>query len=708
MSESRNGRTWWSRGQAPSSTDSAARVTRSAAAEELLERARALAKDPSSFEQALGTYRDAVEAYDFDATVMLDYARFLIRNSRGSTAEEVLALALARNGALIDALEMYLELVRELDLPAHRATWALNQLRADIAANPASHRAALDYAVPHRMVDVLDTVGAGPDRVNRAIVQINQAYMDGSFSEATLAAAGEGLGANDVVRAHLTVALARGNRTVATELLKNADPRAIPQNALRRAIRRARGAGKDKQVIQYVEEYRKLLPNDGWAKRLQDEYQRNAVSNYQLGRTGFPFPTMRSKPLYEAQKDHVFYLLHNSLPHNSAGYATRTHGLLSELNRIGWNVDGVTRLGYPYDMPGKAELPDVPLHDVVGNVDYRRLLTGRQVEKKNPLFYYTERYSKALLELAKQERPAIIHAASNHWNGLTAVKTARQLGIPSIYEVRGLWEVTRGSRNPEWAQSNMFKYIARMEADAAKGATRVFAITEALRDEMISRGVDGDKINIVPNGVDTSRFTPIPKDEELASQLGVAGKTVIGYVGSVLDYEGIELMLEAAEVMNRTREDFHVLIVGDGAELERFQNYVEEHELEHVVTFTGRVPHEDVERYYSLIDITPFPRLSLPVCEMVSPLKPFEAMAMGKAVVSSDVAALKEIVTPGVNGYLHEKGSTESLIEQLTRLLDDPEHTRLIGAQARDWVVENRDWKLLAQVIANEYSRVAR
>ncbi|MDN5654658.1 MAG: glycosyltransferase family 4 protein, partial [Kocuria sp.] len=571
-----------------------------------------------------------------------------------------------------------------------------------------SHRAALDYAVPHRMVDVLDTIGAGPDRVNRAIVQINQAYTDGSFSEATLAAAGEGLGANDVVRAHLTVALARGNRTVATELLKNADPRAVPQNALRRAIRRARGAGKDKQVIQYVEEYRKLLPNDGWAKRLQDEYQRNAVSNYQLGRTGFPFPKLLPEPAYEAQKDHVFYLLHNSLPHNSAGYATRTHGLLSELNRIGWNVDGVTRLGYPYDMPGMAEIPDVPMHDVVGNVDYRRLLTGRQVEKKNPLFYYTERYSKALLELAKQERPAIIHAASNHWNGLTAVKTARQLGIPSIYEVRGLWEVTRGSRNPEWAQSNMFKYIARMEADAAKGATRVFAITEALRDEMISRGVDGDKIRIVPNGVDTSRFTPIPKDEELASQLGVAGKTVIGYVGSVLDYEGIELMLEAAEVMNRTREDFHVLIVGDGAELERFQNYVEEHELEHVVTFTGRVPHEDVERYYSLIDITPFPRLPLPVCEMVSPLKPFEAMAMGKAVVSSDVAALKEIVTPGVNGYLHEKGSTESLIEQLTRLLDDPEHTRQVGAQARDWVVENRDWRRLATLIAETYDEIAR
>src|SRR5699024_9092051 len=101
-----------------------------------------------------------------------------------------------------------------------------------------------------------------------------------------------------------------------------------------------------------------------------------------------------------------------------------------------------------------------------------------------------------------------------------------------------------------------------------------------------------------------------------------------------------------------------------------------------------------------------FPRLPLPVCEMVSPLKPFEAMAMGKAVVASDVAALKEIVTPGVNGYLHEKGSTESLIEQLTILLDDPEHTRRIGDQAREWVVENRDWKQLAQLIARTYAEL--
>ncbi|MGP5086284.1 glycosyltransferase [Brachybacterium tyrofermentans] len=673
----------------------------------LLGEARQAAQRPEAFEKALASFRDATAASGFDVSVLLEYARFLIKNSRGSTAEEVLALSLARNGAQIDAVELYLELVRELELAPSRAGWALNRLAEDVPGVPEAQRAALDYAIPHRLDNALQAIGTSADPVNRAIVQINEAYKNNTFSQETLDAAGAGMGANDLVRAHLTVALARGNRTVAGALLKDADPKAVPVNALRRAIRRARSAGKQKQLIEYLEAYRRILPEDGWAKKLQNETQRNAVSNYQLGKTGFPFPKMRSTPVYEAEDHKVFYLLHNSLPHNSAGYATRTHGLLSELNRIGWDVDGVTRLGYPYDMPGKAEVPDVPLHDVVGNVDYRRLLKSREIEKKNPLFHYTERYSSALLDLAKEQRPAIIHAASNHWNGLTAVKTARQLGIPSIYEVRGLWEVTRGSRNPEWAESNMFKYIARMEADAAKGATRVFAITEALREEMIKRGVDGDKIEIVPNGVDTSRFNPIPRDEELASQLGVAGKTVIGYVGSVLDYEGIELILEAAEVLNRSREDFHVLIVGDGAELERFQNHVQERELEHVVTFTGRVPHEEVERYYSLVDITPFPRLPLPVCEMVSPLKPFEAMAMGKAVVASDVAALQEIVTPGLNGYLHEKGSTESLIEQLTKLLDDPTLSQQVGNQARDWVVANRDWSQLAQRISNEYANLA-
>lgn len=708
VSNSGASKSWFRGGKAADSRVQPSRQERNAANEAILTELRQLAQDASGAEKALPRFREAVAASGFDTKVLLEYARFLVRNSRGSTAEEVLALSLAQNGAQVDALELYLELARELELPTERNAWALGRLSADISAHPAEQRAALDYAIPHRLAPVLDTISTAGDPVSRAIVQINEAYLDQAVSDETLRAigAGVGIGDNDLVRAHITVALARGNRGVASGLLRSADAKAVPLNALRRAIRRARTAGKQKQLVEYLERYRELKPEDAWAKGLQADVQRNAVSNYQLGKTGFPFPKMEQAPVYEAQRDHVFYLLHNSLPHNSAGYATRTHGLLSELNRIGWDVDGVTRLGYPYDMPGKADIPDVAMHDVVGNVDYRRLLRGRDIEKKNPMFHYTERYSAALLDLAKEQRPAIIHAASNHWNGLTAVKTARKLGIPSIYEVRGLWEVTRGSRNPEWAKSNMYRYIARMEADAAKGATKVFAITAALKGEMVRRGVEAEKISIVPNGVDSSRFTPIPRDEELAQELGLVGKTVIGYVGSVLDYEGIELLIEAAERMSRSREDFHVLIVGDGAELEKFQSHVTENCLEHVVTFTGRVPHEDVERFYSLIDITPFPRMPLPVCEMVSPLKPFEAMAMGKAVVASNVAALEEIVTPGMNGLLHEKGSSESLQEQIQRLLDDKALREVLGTQARDWVVKERDWSALATSIAETYAEL--
>jgi glycosyltransferase involved in cell wall biosynthesis len=247
-----------------------------------------------------------------------------------------------------------------------------------------------------------------------------------------------------------------------------------------------------------------------------------------------------------------------------------------------------------------------------------------------------------------------------------------------------------------------------MEADAARGATKVLAITQALKDELVERGVDEDKIVLVPNGVDTERFTPLPRDEELAAQLGVAGKTVIGYVGTIVDYEGLDLLLETAARLKRSREDFHMLIIGDGAKLEELQATAAAQGLDDVVTFTGRIPHEEVERYYSIIDVTPFPRLPLPVCEMVSPLKPFEAMAMGKAVIASDVAALAEIVTPGRNGLLHVKGSAESLTEQVEHLLDDPELRARLGVQARDWVVAERDWKQLASTVARTYEDVVR
>lgn len=354
-------------------------------------------------------------------------------------------------------------------------------------------------------------------------------------------------------------------------------------------------------------------------------------------------------------------------------------------------------------MPNMESLGPIDPTVTIEGVPYHRLSVSRGSEAKSPIQGYISLYVDALKSLAMEERPFVLHAASNHWNGLAGVSAARELGIPSIYEVRGLWEVTRGSRNPEWMGGPMYKYMARMETDAAINADQVITITNALRDELINRGVDGDKIVVVPNGVEASRFASRPKNQDLAGQLGLQGKTVIGYVGSILNYEGIGLLLDAAHMLKEERDDLAFLFVGDGAELAEYRARVETENLSEVVTFTGRVPHHQVEDYYSLIDICPFPRLPLPVCEMVSPLKPFEAMAMEKAVIASDVDALAEIVIDGETGLLFKKGDSQSLAQSLRRMVNDPELQARVASSGRKWVENERDWKILAKQIGEIY-----
>ena len=657
---------------------------------------------------ATGALYEPDGAADLDPSVLRTRAEALQGGGDRSGAEALLALVLAADASQVADVDRYLDLVGGLALPSKRVNWALRRLRADVGADASQHHAAAHYAIAHGYTELLARIGENPEPTTRAIVRINDAAKTGEVDASALESIRNDLGltADEAQVAHLVVMLARGNRSTAEALLVKIEDSRIPADSVRREIRRSITAGRKKNSLPYIKAYLRARPDDAWALALHKQLTTATPTNYQLGKSGFPLPKQSREPAFEPVQNRVHYLLHNSLPFHSAGYATRTHGLLKELNAAGWDVDGVTRLGYPYDMPRMEEIPDAPDREVIDGVDYLRLLTGRQIEKKNPLFNYVERYSAELVKAAQRDRPAIIHAASNHWNGLTGVSVARKLGLPSIYEIRGLWEITRGSRNPEWAASNMFKYIARMEADAAKGATRVFTITGALRDEMVRRGVSAEKITVLPNGVDTERFTPIPRVEELALELGVQGKTVIGYIGSILDYEGLGLLIDAAAALATERDDFHVLLVGDGAELESFRDRVREDGLDRVITFTGRVPHEEVERYYSLVDITPFPRLPLPVCEMVSPLKPFEAMAMGKAVVASDVAALAEIVTPGTNGLLHAKGEAASLTSELRRLLDDPELVKRLGSQAREWVVQHRDWRQISTIVAETYAEL--
>lgn len=655
---------------------------------------------------AIPMCRRAVTAYPDSADLWYQYGRVLLEGRRRVAAVEAFGLALIRDPAHIMALEYFVEASRSSKGSNSNAEVvdAVDNLAAAVSRPGVDVLGSLDFLIPQRRVAALEAVAAGGHGLASRAAGLSLSMSSGSEPKPDLPTASE-LSSLDIESklCWAIVLLARGRYSAAVRVLDTLDAGDRPIDALRRAIRRCLVSDKPESAIPLLVLLQQSRPQDAWvAKRLAD-LQAQKYSNYALGKRGFPLPRKRTEAVFEPNASKVLYLLHNSLPYHSAGYATRTHGLLSQLNKSGYNVEGLTRLGYPYDMPGREGMGKIEATDAVDNVLYSRLSTSPGLEMKKPLYDYIQRYSRALEAYAEKSRPVIIHAASNHWNGLAAVTVANRLGLPSVYEVRGLWEVTRGSRNPDWAKGGMYRLISRMEADAARGATKVLTITNALKDEMIRRGVDGDKITVVPNGVDTRRFLPMERDVELAKELGVEGKTVIGYIGSVLDYEGLELLLESAESMQKSRNDFHVLIVGDGAELERFKSIATERGLEKLITFTGRVPHADVERYYSIVDIAPFPRLPLPVCEMVSPLKPFEAMAMGKAVVASDVSALAEIVQDGKTGLLHKKGSTEDLTRVLTALLDAPELRTQLAKNGLEWVRGERDWEQIAQRVVAVY-----
>ena len=427
-------------------------------------------------------------------------------------------------------------------------------------------------------------------------------------------------------------------------------------------------------------------------------------SQVPVTKRGLTLPATSSLKSYTPVKNKALYFLHNSLPWDSQGYATRSHAIIKSLNSNGWNAEGITRLGYPYDRHDVTNSQNISAKEVIDTVTYNRL--GRKVGQISGTYNYISRYCERSSSFVQAIKPEIIHAASNYWNGLAATHLAAQVGVPSVYEVRGLWEVTRRSATPGYEFSMSYRFYVRLETQAALQANHVFALTGALRDELVRRGVPENKITLLPNAVDETRFFPIPRNLELEKKFGYEGKTVIGYVGSLLAYEGLDLLLRAAAQLAKVRDDFRVLIVGSGVEHENLMALAKELGLDDIVNFTGRVPHSEVEQYYSLVDIAPFPRLPIPVCEMVSPLKPFEAMAMEKACIVSSCAALTEIVQDEITGRVFDKGSSESLAAVITEMLDNPEQTQHYGKAGRTWVLENRTWSKNAKIVQEVYEKL--
>lgn len=453
--------------------------------------------------------------------------------------------------------------------------------------------------------------------------------------------------------------------------------------------------------------------------RFSLEASGGAINQYEIDRLGrlqgwknlffhgFPLPERRHSPEFERIPHKAVYYLAHSLPHSGAGYDTRSHGLLRALQTTDYSVLACTQYGFPWDRVDSSNMgtdSSFLLKDVVDGIPYRRLRALAGGRRQLPPDRYIRTSADEFEAFVREERPAVVHAASNYEVGLAAITAARRLGLPVIYEVRGLWEVTHASRNPGVEGSERFETQVRLETHAATAADHVITITNALRDELVRRGAPAERITVVPNCVDPDRFIAAPRDSELEQQLGLQGKRVVGYVGSFTHYEGLDDLLYAASfLIDRGLDDLHLLLVGGGASSRRLEGLVSELELTDYVTLTGRVPFDEVHRYYSLIDIAPFPRKPLPVTEMVSPLKPLEAMAMEKAVIVSSVAAMAEMVTDGTTGLVFEKGNIDGLAATLTLLATDPDLCARLGKNAREWVLRNRTWNQAGAAVAQIY-----
>jgi PEP-CTERM/exosortase A-associated glycosyltransferase len=314
---------------------------------------------------------------------------------------------------------------------------------------------------------------------------------------------------------------------------------------------------------------------------------------------------------------------------------------------------------------------------------------------------------RRIREVAEQLRPDIIHAHSPALNGVAAVLAGRKLGIPVVYEVRAFWEDAAVSHGTSKEGGLRYRLTRAMESWVFKRAQAVTCICEGLRADIASRGVPVEKITVIPNAVDASRFTPITeRDPLLEAELGLSQNRVIGFIGSFYDYEGLDLLVAAMPALLQTLPDLRLLLVGGGQVMEELHAQVIELGLTEQVIFSGRVPHDQVDRYYSLVDILVYPRKSMRLTELVTPLKPLEAMAQKKLFLASDVGGHKELVIDGETGTLFRADDVSALTEALIKLYSEEDRWPAFWSAGRKYVEQERNWKNSVANIAPVYERL--
>jgi PEP-CTERM/exosortase A-associated glycosyltransferase len=401
----------------------------------------------------------------------------------------------------------------------------------------------------------------------------------------------------------------------------------------------------------------------------------------------------------------IFHILDHSIPLHS-GYTFRTLSLLREQRKLGWETHHLTSPKHGESLPGQVS---EALEETVDGWHFHRTPVAAGGLRIPGLaeMRLMRQLEERLQTVAEQLKPQILHAHSPVLNAFPTLKVGRRLGIPVVYEVRAFWEDAAVDHGTTSEGSLRYRMTRRMETHALQRADHVFTICEGLRSDIVGRGIPASQVTVIPNAVDIESFEPgAQPDAAMKDKLGLSHCTVLGFIGSFYAYEGLDLLLNALPQILLTQPDVRVLLVGGGPQDAALKAQAQRLGLQDRVVFTGRVPHAEVGRYYDLIDVLVYPRHSMRLTELVTPLKPLEAMAQGRILVASDVGGHKELIRDGETGVLFRAGDASALAVAVLRLLDSPELWPKLRAQGRQFVENERNWSQSVGRYAAVYERL--
>lgn len=412
-----------------------------------------------------------------------------------------------------------------------------------------------------------------------------------------------------------------------------------------------------------------------------------------------------------AQGLRVLHILDICLP-MLTGYTIRSRDIIHGERSLGMEPAVISSPVYNFRSPGAVDA-------VIDGISYKRTPIegglGLAIRKQWPVL--KELAAITLLErrIVRELRTGaydMVHAHSPAICGVAGLRAARKCRVPFVYEIRAFWEDAAVDQSRTGQKSLRYKASRSLEQHVVENADAVVAIAQPLLSDLKERGIPEEKLFYVPNGVDLEKFKPLVRDEALAAELGIGDEPVMGFIGSFYFFEGVSWLVRAAAKLHRRGVRFKLLIAGHGEDTENLRKAIADENAAEYVLFVGKIDPSQIQRYYSLVDVMVYPRHSSRLTELVTPLKPLEALAQKKAVLGSNVGGIRELMNNGEGdiGLLFNPDDVEDFCKQATLLFTDREARERIAENGFQYALHERDWRQNAKryIPVYEYARTHR